>query len=75
MRLLKLIEDFRAELPSALEVTLSYGSQWVGDSRKNTPLTYQNNRRNYWVDSSEEELHNGSTEKKSKNRLCPQSAV
>ena len=52
MRLLKLIEDFRAELPSALEVTLSYGSQWVGDSRKNTPLTYQNNRRNYWVDSS-----------------------
>lgn len=52
MRLLKLIEDFRAELPSALEVTLSYGSQWVGDSRKNTPLTYVNNRRSYWVDSS-----------------------
>lgn len=52
MRLLKLIEDFRAELPSALEVTLSYGSQWVGDTRKNTPLVYQNNRRQYWVDSS-----------------------
>tara|TARA_B100000287_G_scaffold154872_1_gene146149 strand:+ start:1412 stop:2659 length:1248 start_codon:yes stop_codon:yes gene_type:complete len=51
MRLLKLIEDFRAELP-ATELTLSYGSQWVGDKRKNTPLVYQNNRRQFWVDSS-----------------------
>jgi len=67
MRLLKLIEDFRAELPSALEVTLSYGSQWVGDSRKNTPLTYTNNRRHYWVDSSGNRTTNWQLRKSQRN--------